>query len=381
MKRKVLFIMTSLDGGGAEKVLVTMLKNFDYAKFDVSLALTTYSGIYLNEVPDKVHIIPIYSHPGTLIERVGFWLYAKFRISFFEKMSARKAIKEHYDTIVSFMQGRALKFHMYLQDRASKNVSWVHCDMYARRTSVGPVLSAADEKKGYEAMDEVVFVSKEAQKQFTKLGYAIKKSAVVYNPIPIAEIQKYKSADVFSNTEQCPLRGDIPVMIVLCGSLSPVKAFDRIVRVADRLRNDGLDFQISIIGEGAERGRLEAMIKAADLERVVRLLGFKRPPYAEMAKGDIFVSCSQTEAYPLNVCEALCLGLPVVATECAGNSEVLGYGKYGKLVPQNEDELYSAIREMVMNKALREEYAEKARQGAAQLDMEKVVSQIYGILS
>lgn len=374
MKKKVLFVMSSLGGGGAEKVLITMLKNFDYDSFDVDLALTSNTGIYLNEVPKQVRMLPIYSPPGTLLERLGFLLYAKFRISCVERWAARRAVKEHYDTIVSFMQGRALKFHTYILDRANKNISWVHCDLYSRRVSVGPVLSEQNEKKGYEAMDEVVFVSNEAQKQFGKLGYKIKKSTVIYNPIPVAEIQKYLGKSSAMKAD------DSPINIVLCGSLSPVKAFDRMVRVASQLRDEGIGFVVNLIGEGPERHSLENLIAAANLNGIVNLLGFMRPPYAEMAKGDIFVSCSLTEAYPLNVCEALSLGLPIVATECAGNSEILGYGEYGKLVPQNEDELYSAIREMVMNKALREEYAEKARQGAAQLDMEKVMSQVYSVL-
>lgn len=374
MKKKVLFIMSSLGGGGAEKVLVTMLNNFDYERFDVDLALTSNTGIYLNDVPKQVCIIPIYSYPGTILERMGFLLYAKYRISCVERWAARRAVKGHYDTIVSYMQGRALKFHGYLLDRASSNVTWVHADLYTSRIDIGPVLSERDEKKCYEAMDEVVFVSNEAQKQFGKLGYKLKKSMVIYNPIPVSEIQRYFGISSVMKDDRSPIK------IVLCGSLSPVKAFDRMVRVASRLRDEGLGFVMNIIGEGPERHSLENLIAAANLKGVVNLLGFMRPPYAEMAKGDIFVSCSLTEAYPLNVCEALCLGLPIVATECAGNSEILAYGKYGKLVPQNEDELYSAIREMVMNKALREEYAEKARLGATQLDMEKVMFQVYNVL-
>ena len=284
MKKKVLFVMSSLSGGGAEKVLITMLKNFDYDCFDVDLALTSNTGIYLNDVPKQVHILPIYSRPGTLLERVGFLLYAKFRISCVERWAARRAVKEHYDTIVSFMQGRALKFHTFILDRANKNISWVHCDLYSRRVSVGPVLSEQDEKKGYEAMDEVVFVSNEAQKQFGKLGYKIKKGTVIYNPIPVAEIQKYLGKSSAMKAD------DSPIKIVLCGSLSPVKAFDRMVRIASRLRDEGIGFVVNLIGEGPECHSLENLIAAANLNGIVNLLGFMRPPYAEMAKGDIFVS-------------------------------------------------------------------------------------------
>lgn len=369
--------MSSLGGGGAEKVLVTMLKNFDYDRFDVSLALTTYAGIYLNELPPQVKVIRIYKRPGALLEKLGFQLYSRLGISCLEKWSARRAIKGKSDAIVSFMQGRALKFHGYLLDRGGKNLSWVHCDMSARRVSVGAVLSEKDEKRCYESMDEVVFVSREAQNQFGRLGYSLKMSSVIYNPIPVEEIQKYlgqtPSKGVGTTHESC-------IKIVLCGSLSPVKAFDRMVRVAERLKKEGIQFQINIIGEGPERGKLESLIDESGVKDTVNLLGFMRPPYAEMAKGDIFVSCSLTEAYPLNVCEALCLGLPIVATICSGNSEVLGYGKYGMLVDQDEDELYDAVKQMITNKSLRAEYAEKSKEGVKLFNMTKVMSEVYNVL-
>jgi len=362
MKKKVLFIMSSLGGGGAEKVLITLLNNFDYDRFDVSLALTTYAGIYLNELPPQVRVIPIYERPGALLEKLGFQLYSRLGIYCLEKWSARRVITGKYDAIVSFMQGRALKFHGYLLDRGGKNLSWVHCDMSARLVSVSAVLSEKDEKRCYESMDKVVFVSKEAQNQFGKLGYSLKKSSVIYNPIPVVEIQKYLGTASSNGTNPASEDG---INIVLCGSLSPVKAFDRMVRVAERLTKEGLQFQINIIGEGPERGKMEALIDELGLKGIVNLLGFMRPPYAEMAKGDVFVSCSLTEAYPLNVCEAMCLGLPIVATECSGNSEVLGYGKYGLLVGQDENELYEAVNQMITSESLRAEYAEKAKEGAA----------------
>lgn len=377
IKLKILFIMSSLGGGGAEKALITLLNNFDYDRYDVDLALTSNTGIYLNEVPKQVRVLPIYSHPGTIIERVGFLLYSRFRVSCVERWATRLAIKLHYDTIVSFMQGRPLKFHTYIVDRAKKNISWVHADLYSSRATIGPVLSQSDEKRGYESMDEVVFVSKEAQTQFGKLGYSLKKSSVIYNPIPVDEIQKNLRKTFSKGTSPASEGG---ISIVLCGSLTSVKAFDRMVRVAERLIKEGLQFRINIIGDGPERNKLENLIDELGLKGTVNLLGFMRPPYAEMAKGDIFVSCSLTEAYPLNVCEAMCLCLPIVATECSGNSEVLRYGKYGLLVGQDENELYEAVKEMITNKYLRDEYAEKSKEGAKLFNMDKVMSEVYSVL-
>ena len=56
MKKKVLFMMPALPGGGAEKVLIDILKNFDYASYEVTLFLEYKEGVYLNDVPEEVRI-------------------------------------------------------------------------------------------------------------------------------------------------------------------------------------------------------------------------------------------------------------------------------------------------------------------------------------
>ena len=191
-KKRILFLMSSLQGGGAEKVLISMLKNFDYQHFDVSLALVSPVGIYMSAIPSEVRVLSVFKSSNSLAARIGFYLYSKFRLSFWERVCTRRAIREHYDTIISFCEGRSLKFHGYLMDRAQRNVAWVHCDLFTMHYTIGPVLSANDEKRLYEAMDEVVFVSNESREQFLKLGYRVRHTTVIYNPIDVAEIQKYR---------------------------------------------------------------------------------------------------------------------------------------------------------------------------------------------
>lgn len=57
MKRNVLFIMPAMLNGGAEKVLIDILKHFDYTKYNVSLLLECKEGPYINDIPDEVELI------------------------------------------------------------------------------------------------------------------------------------------------------------------------------------------------------------------------------------------------------------------------------------------------------------------------------------
>ena len=367
-----MFIMSSLGEGGAEKVLVTMLKHFDYNRFDVSLALTSQSGRYLTEIPEQVKILSFFPGSRCFWERIAFSLYSRFTIKSLECFLVRRAVRESFDTIVSFCQGRPLRYHYYLLNRGHHNITWVHTDLYSCYVRDEKKWRLADEKCFYESMSELVFVSEEARRNFMKFDFSLQKASVIRNPIDAEEIRR--------GVEKVEERQVKSPSIVLCGRLHLVKAFDRMVRIAKRLRAENISFHMEILGEGPERENLQQLIVSENLQDVVCLRGFVSPPYPEMAQADVFVSCSLTEGYPLNVCEAMCLGLPIVATRCAGNTEVLADGKYGMLVDQDEDDLYRAVKEMLLNKEKREEYAERSRDGARLFDLKRVMEQVYDVL-
>ena len=372
MKKKILFIITSLAGGGAEKVLMTILHNFDYEKYDVTLCVVSKHGVYINEQPDYLKTIFVYENPTSILARLGFVLYSKLGLSFLERFCMRWKIKEKYDTIISFCEGRSLKFHGYVTDKAQRNITWVHCNLFAMHYTIGPVLSAKDEKRLYEAMDQVVFVSNDSRREFMKLGYQIKSSSVVYNPIDVNSVQKFIK-EKFDKQHS--------IKVVLCGRLSKEKAFERIVRVSDMMNRAGYDFVVEILGEGSERKMLESLIAQYSLESKVILMGFVKPPYPIMADADIFVSTSTAEGYPVNICEAMSLGLPIVATRCSGNSEIVGEDEnYGILTDQDEQSIYAGIVKMIESPELREKCSRNAREKSKSFAVNEVMKSVYSVL-
>jgi glycosyltransferase involved in cell wall biosynthesis len=89
-----------------------------------------------------------------------------------------------------------------------------------------------------------------------------------------------------------------------------------------------------ILGEGAERPALEALVTQLGLDDAVSMPGFVENPYAYMARAALFVLSSRWEGLPTVMIEALCCGLPLVATDCpSGPREILRDGEYGQLVP------------------------------------------------
>lgn len=136
-----------------------------------------------------------------------------------------------------------------------------------------------------------------------------------------------------------------PVAIAL-GHLIEPKGFDILIRAFKQVC-DKTAARLIIFGEGGSRSKLEYLIRELGLSERVSLPGIVGNPYAELAVADLLVSASYYEAAPLNIAEALCLGVPIVAAAAKGGvSEMLGNGRFGRLVPVGDaDAMAGAIVE------------------------------------
>ena len=274
MKKKILFIMPSLPGGGAEKVLIDILKNFDYSTYAVTLLLEFREGVYLNDVPGEVRVLSLHEQNTIWFERLHRVLravrgYAIFHAVVYRRMLLRLLKGERFDTIVSFMEGAALKFHSYITGKARRNLSWVHIDLKQKHWSLGFFRNAQDEFAAYQKMDEIVFVSKDAENHFSELyPLAEEKRTVIYNLIDRNTILSSSVSRPIAKTK---------FTICMVGRLNRQKRYDRALAVAKRLHGDGCDFELWILGEGNLESALKETVKAYGIEERVRFLGFKKP--------------------------------------------------------------------------------------------------------
>lgn len=377
MKKRILFILPDLPSGGAEKVLIDILRNFDYTAYDVTLLLEYRQGVYLKDIPSQVRFKTMFGASNIGLER---WhrLLRILHCGHLYHASVHKLVLlftlrgMKFDTIVSFMEGEAVRLHSYIIKKASNHVSWVHIDLKTKHWSQFFFKSDQQEKGIYEQMDKIVFVSEEARTKFLELFDIEKdKCCVQYNLIDAKTIRELAHSKKVEKEK---------LTICMVGRLNPQKRYDRALRTVKRLKEDGLDFVLWILGEGNLENQLRRLIGELEIEDCVQLKGFVKPSYAYMKSADIYWNTSDAEGYPLVVCEALCLGLPVVATSICGTKEILGNGRYGCLTLEDEDDIYKKIKEMMLSEHLRQEYATKALEGASCFDTQKVMNEIYQIL-
>lgn len=377
MKKKIMFMMPALPGGGAEKVLIDILKNFDYTSYEVTLFLEYKEGVYLNDVPEKVRILALHLQNTIWFERLHrilrlFHGYVLFHTLVYKYVFLKLLKGKRFDTIVSFMEGSAVKFHSYIMYKADNNLSWVHIDLKQKHWSLDFFRNEKDEFKVYRKMDKIVFVSEDVKRRFLEL-YTIKddKCTVIYNLIDKNVIQRLAvSGNVVKRN----------FTICMVGRFNRQKRYDRALKVAKRLKSDGYDFDLWIIGEGSLEKLLKAMSHEYGMNDCVHFLGFQKPSYPYMKEADIYINTSEAEGYPLVVCEALCLGLAIVATDISGTSEILAGSEYGLLVSEKEEDIYNGVKRLMDDTVLREKYRAQALQRAEMFDVPTTMAQIYKVL-
>lgn len=378
-KKKILFIISSLNGGGAERAIVEMLKRFDFTRFDVTLCVIFYEGVYFDQLPSEVKVVYVWPKVGeggywvNSLRRKAFRQYYRRGSSLFFRWTVYYRIRErNFDTIVSYLEGVPLLFHSFLYQRAKRNISWIHCDLAAYHWSEEVFPKKGSEEACYAKMDELVFVSNNILQSFIHLYPQLKMPMrCIYNVIDVERIRELSKQAVIPHQR---------FTIIAIGTLIPVKGFDRLLRVARLFKDYGYDLQFQILGRGEDEDSLKALSRSLDVDDSVQFLGFQPSPYPYLAAADILLSTSRSEALPFVICEALALGIPVVATRTAGSSELLNEGKYGILVEQDDKSVFEGIRLLVDNKEVRKQYQQKACERASIFRVNHTMEQIYNLL-
>ena len=111
------------------------------------------------------------------------------------------------------------------------------------------------------------------------------------------------------------------------------------------------------------------------------MTGSQDNPYPYIKSSDLLVCASYFEGYNLTVAEALILGTPVLSTNCAGPNEILDNGKYGLIVDNSEEGLYSGIKDSLDNPEKMQYYKKKARERLDFFNENKIVDKIEELLN
>lgn len=373
-KTKVLFLIPSLVGGGAERTLINILKNIDYLLFDVHLVVVDYSGIYSKEVPSQVKVLPLFTN--TKLVRV--LSYIQKRIGFNTVIVNRflKQIDSRYDTAISFLDSNFTDL-LFKIPNVNKTITWVHSSYKTNQNFYKFYKNDSYRNRlithRYSKLDTIVFVSQDAKTEFEEIFGSFKNMPVIYNFMDEKNIHlKANSFDVQKEAET--------IKFISVGSLFPVKGYDLLILAASKLKEISVKFKIDIYGHGFLKEELLDLIKAHKLEKHVELKGFVSNPYPYIKNADVFIMSSKSEAMPMALCEAMILGKPVLVTNCSGCREVVNYGEFGLMSDNNIEDLAANMLKLIKDKASRENLSLKSLERAVLFSDKKIMSQVKLII-
>jgi glycosyltransferase involved in cell wall biosynthesis len=361
---KITFLINSLEGGGAERVVSTLAFHLAARGHDLSILtlqparaayplpegvrVTELGGSFLAFGPMKLLALPVQARRlRRYVERSPPDVMVSF------------LVRANLVHVLSARSGRALPMVLREGVQATEHYSGSMSKLLMRR------LVAAL----YPRADSVIAISTGVKESLVALGVPAGKVTVIHNPVDAAELEPRRT--------RSPLLDRRIVHLVTLGRLVGFKDQKTIVRALSAVRRRGYEARLTMIGDGPLRAKLEAEIRALGLDRHVRVTGWVARPHALVADADIFVFSSLYEAFGNVITEALACGVPVVSSDCPGGPrEILEGGRYGLLFPVGDSEaMAERIIELVEDPALYERLRRTGLERAAQFSVDIIGEQ------
>lgn len=359
-KKKIMFVLPSLEGGGAERVITNIIRHLDNRLYDIFLILFEMKGPYLSSIPSYVNLYDLKKKRKGFfsVVKVVFSLITIFRkirpnaiISFINMTNVITIISTHLSFIkCKLIIGIRIYFHAGLIDKFNK----LNLFLYKRLFKYANVSIVNSVELGKHS------------EQFFHINHD--KIKVIYNPIDFENINKLKNEHLDS---LCPGQ-----YILAVGRLSNEKGFFYLLK-AFFLIKDETHEKLVILGKGPDEEILKGMASDFGIKERVLFLGFQSNPYKFMRNAKIFVLSSLYEGFPNVLLEAMACGAPVISTNCpSGPGEIIENYKNGILVPPaDEKALAVAILNLVKDENLRKKFSLEGSKRVEDFSIEKLMPQ------
>ena len=305
MRRKITFVLPDFFAGGAQKVMLSLAGGLDRSRYDPRILVLNAAGPFSTHVPEGVLVTDLQK---TSLRRA--------------LPALRRELRGDAPDIVMSVMGYLNLGVLLLKPALKPGTCFIVREANAVRPEGSNGLSLLARKLAYRQLykraDRVVSPSELIADELAgSFGVTRSLISVLRNPVDVDALRAAAS----------PLRrADGSMKHFVCvGRLSRQKAYDRLL---ETLADHDVDAHVTILGEGPERGALEARCRERGLESRVTLAGFDAAPWAHVAGADALLLPSRWEGLPNVALEGLALGTPVIAAPEAG-----GIGEIAALAP------------------------------------------------
>lgn len=333
--KKLLFASYSLDLGGIETALVTLL-NYLVQEYKITLVLEKKQGIFLNELDSRVEIIEykacqskniIFRKIVNLLKRFKFILKHKNKYDFAGSFAT-------YSIPASFCARMASK----------KSALWVHNNylkMYNDENTVKEFFKSIK----YTRFKTIICVSNEAKYEFKRMFTKYKGNVISCNNL----IDYNKILEKSEEKIELIKKDNIITFLNVGRHDEHQKKLTRLIEVAKKLKKNKYSFRVFLVGSGQDTEIYESKIKKYNLEDTIFILGAKKNPYPYFKISDAVILTSDYEGYPVVFIESKILNKPIITTDVSDAKETID-GKYGIVTKTKSiEDIYIAMREFIEN--------------------------------
>ncbi len=347
-KIKLLMVIPSLEGGGAERVMLNIINHLDRDRFEVHLYVEKFEGKYVSDLQSDVQVICAEHRRG--LARILF---------------LRNQIRRLKPSIV---------FIMMLPIAAiATRLAGVRAIPVIRETESKPMAEVQQSwiprmlnRLGMRMAHRLVAPA-EGAKQYLqeRYGMAAKKIAVIHNPVNITSIQAEAA-------EPVTLEENV-VHLIAVGRLKYQKGFDLLLDALGEVSR--FTWRLRILGDGPLEAELKQRAKDRGIGSQVEFLGFQQHPYPLLGNSDLFILSSRWEGLPNVVLEAMAAGVAVLATRCpTGPEEIITPGENGALCSISVEGLREQIETLGCSRALRDTLVEGGHRRIRDFDLPHIVN-------
>ncbi len=377
--KKILFMISSMNIGGVEKSLLSLLSAIPKDKYEITILTLDKKGGFLEYIPNNVKLIEaewfkyikplIIDSPQNIIKRyiknyeflkIPSFIYSYFKskktndryIYYKHVLKSIPECKEKYDAAIAYAgPTEIIDAYISRKVKAEKKIAWVHFDISKHK------INKKLYNNLYERFNKIFAVSNECKKKLDEIMPAVRnKSEVLLNIVSENLINEMSESNIDFDDNYKGIK------IITVGRLSKEKGQDLAIKALAKLKKDRYDVKWYCIGEGNSRQEFEQLIKEYNLENDFLLLGATSNPYPYIKNADIYVQTSRHEGYCLTLAEAKVLNKPIVTTNFIGAYEQIKNNENGFIVSCNENDLADAIRNLIDEKKFCSKFSKKLRE-------------------
>ena len=357
MKKRILIVNNNMHIGGVQRALVNLLKCI-HDRYDVTLMLFHPAGELMKDIPADVQVLPVRSAyrflgmgrddvQGHGLRRVGRSFYAGVcrilgRRAAIRLMAPGQSRVGRYDVAISYLHDAGDKmFYGGCNDfvlrhvEADKKVAFLHCDYLLCGANT------AENRRKYERFDRIAACSGGCRDAFVQaVPELADRVQVVCNCRDDAFVRRAAEMAAI----QLPGEG---LRILTTARLGREKGVTRAVQALAMLKDVQTPWHYYIIGDGRERPEVERLMAQHGLQEKITLLGERANPYGCMQAADLLLIPSVSEAAPMVIHEAACLGTPVLSTETTSAREMVEKRGLGWVCENSIEGLAAALRQLM----------------------------------